>query len=515
MNFGFLDWLLLGLYLAGMVLVGVFFSGRQTSTKEFFLGGRRFKSLAVSLSVLGTSLSAITFLGVPGFVVQHDWSTLVASWMGFPAALIVAWLFVPFFYNLGLTSTYDYLQKRFDTRAAVLGGVLFLLLRGVLAGIAIYAPSLALCAVTGWNLTLCIVVSGLMTVFYTALGGISAVIWTEIIQVVVLFAGAILVLIQLAQQLPGNVADWVAQAAEAGKFHVFDFRLSAVDLTFWGSFLGGLFYSVAFYGVDQVMVQRYLASSSLRQAQKSLFLQATYLIPSILVFFVTGTLLYLFAKQNESVFPDTLTGDQILPYYIVRFLPAGLPGLLVAAVYAAAMSTLSGVLNSLATISVNDFYKRFWKPDETESHYVRLSRRVTVAWGTLAVVVALGVGHIDPSVWMQSIKAGGLLMGPMLGMFLLGMLTDRSTPVGAFWGCLIGVAASLVAGFASPLQLYWLTLFGTTVTLVSGGIIGLLRPANEQERAVHQRLTLSRRKARRTELAHEEEKCGSRKSACS
>ena len=473
MNFALLDWLLLAFYLAGMVLIGIFFSGKQISTKEFFLGGRRFKSLAVSLSVLGTSLSAITFLGVPGFVVQRDWSTLFASLMGFPAALIVAWLFVPFFYNLRLTSMYDYLQRRFDTRTAALGGVLFLLLRGVLAGIAIFAPSLALCAVTGWNLTLCIVVSGLMTVIYTTLGGISAVIWTEIIQVVVLLAGAMLVLFKLTQQLPGGVTDWVAQAAEASKFNLFDFRFSTVELTFWGSVIGGLFYNVAFYGVDQVMVQRYLASNSLRQARKSLFLQAAYLLPSILVFFVVGTLLYLFVERYRSLFPETLTGDQILPYYIVRFLPVGLPGLLVAAIYAAAMSTLSGVLNSLATISVNDFYKRFWKPNETESHYVRLSRRLTIAWGTLAILTALVVGHIDPSVWMQSIKAGGLLMGPMLGMFLLGMLTDRSTPAAAFWGCLVGVAASLVAGLASALQLFWLTLFGTSLTVIAGAVIWL------------------------------------------
>lgn len=504
MNFVFSDWLLLAFYLAGMVLIGIFFSRRQTSTGEFFLGGRRFTSLAVSLSVLGTSLSAITFLGVPGFVVQRDWSTLFASLMGFPAALIVAWLFVPFFYNLGLTSTYDYLQRRFDTRVAALGGVLFLLLRGVLAGVAIYAPSLALCAVTGWNLTLCIVVSGLMTIVYTALGGISAVIWTEIVQVVVLFVGAILVLFQLAQQLPGSATDWVAQAAAARKFNLFDFRLSAVELTFWGSVIGGLFYSIAFYGVDQVMVQRYLASSSLRQARKSLCLQAAYLVPSILVFFVMGTMLYLFVEQNRSLFPETLTGDQILPYYIVRFLPAGLPGLLVAAIYAAAMSTLSGVLNSLATISVNDFYKRFWNPNETEGHYVRMSRRLTMAWGTLAILTALGVGHIDPSVWMQSIKAGGLLMGPMLGMFLLGMLTERSTPAAAFWGCLIGVAASLAAGWTSSLQLFWLTLFGTSLTLIAGGVICLLWPASEAQQTANRSLTLRFLKAHTGESTRQE-----------
>jgi len=359
-----------------------------------------------------------------------------------------------------------------------------------------------LCAVTGWNLTLCIVVSGLMTVIYAALGGMSAVVWTEIVQVIVLFAGALLVLFQLAQQLPGGVSDWVAQAAEARKFNLFDFRLSAVELTFWGSVIGGLFHSLAFYGVDQVMVQRYLASNSLLQARRSLFLQAVYLIPSVLIFFVIGTMLYLFVEKNRSLFPGTLTGDQILPYYITRFLPPGLPGLLVAAIYAAAMSTLSGALNSLATVSVNDFYRRFWRPNETESHYVGLGRRLTVAWGMLAILIALAVGHIDPSVWMQSIKAGGLLMGPMLGMFLLGMLTERSTAAAAFWGCLIGVAGSLVAGFASRLQMFWLTLFGAGLTLMAGAIICLVWPATESERMVNRPLTLRFRKADKTDSTH-------------
>jgi Na+/proline symporter len=168
------------------------------------------------------------------------------------------------------------------------------------------------------------------------------------------------------------------------------------------------------------------------------------------------------------------------------------------------MSTLSSVLNSLATVSVNDFYKRFWKPSETESHYVRLSRRITTAWGILAIMTALAVGHIDPSVWMQSIKASGLLMGPMLGMFLLGMLTARSTPASAFWGCVIGVIGSLVAGFASPLEMFWLTLFGTSLTLIAGGVIFLLRPAIESERTVNRALTLRFFKTKRIGSTQEE-----------
>jgi SSS family transporter len=501
MSFTLLDWASLALYLLVVMSVGMYFSSRQTSTQEFFLGGRRFKALAVSLSVLATGTSAISFLGVPGFVIERDWSTLFASLMGIPATLLVAWLFVPFFYNLRLTSTYEYLQRRFDTKCAVLGGVLFFFLRGLLAGIAIYAPSIALCAVTGWNLTWCIVLSGLLTLFYTTLGGMSAVVWNDILQASILYSGAILVLVQVALRLPGNAGDWFHEAAADHKFNLFDFHLSWVHLTFWGAAIGGLFYNVAFYGVDQVLVQRYLASKSLKDAQKSLYLNSIYAIPTALLFFIIGTMLYLYLKHNRAAFPGTLSSDQVFPYYIVRHMPPGLPGVMVAAIYAAAMGTLSSVLNSLSTVSVNDFYKRFWRSHETEEHYVKLGRRLTGAWGLLAIVTGLLAVHMDPSVWMQAIKAGGLFMGPLLGMFLLGMLSARVTGRAAFWGCLFGGCVSLLAGFASPLEMFWLTLFGTAVTIVAGGVLSLLWPAEEAAKEAVRPLTFAafRRQYRLTE----------------
>jgi solute:Na+ symporter, SSS family len=486
-----LDWTFLVAYLLGIVSVGIYFSKRQTSTNEFFLAGRRFGSFTVSLSLLATGLSAVSLLGVPGFVIAHDWSTFYASMMGLPASLLVAWFFVPFFYNLKLTSTYEYLQRRFDTKVAVLGGILFLVMRGFLAGIAIYAPSIALCAVTGWNLNLCIIISGIMTLFYTSLGGMSAVVWTDIIQVIVLYSGISLIIIRLVHQLPGHLTDWVGQSTADHKFNILNFQFSWVKLTFWGSMIGGLFYNVAFFGVDQVLVQRYLASKSLKQAQKSLYYNSVYTIPSGLVLFVIGTLLYLYLRRNPELFPADLTPDQIFPYYILRHLPVGFAGILIAAVYAAAMGQLSSVLNSLATVSVHDFYKRFWKPDATEQHYVQLGRRLTIAWGVFAICTALITVYIDRSVWMGAVKASSVFLGPMLGMFLLGMVSERTTSNAAFYGCLIGLAVSLPAAFGTRLELFWLALFGTITTMMSGAVISLLAPATHVQRLAFRPYTLS------------------------
>jgi solute:Na+ symporter, SSS family len=387
---------------------------------------------------------------------------------------------VPFFWRLKLTSAYEYLERRFDSRVSLLCGILFLLMRGLLAGVAIYAPSIALSAVTGWNITGCILISGILTIIYTSLGGMSAVVWTDIVQAIVLFGGAILVVLQLAHQLPGGPGDWMTQAAADNKFNVFDFRLSAVELTFWGSAIGGLFYTVAFYGADQVLVQRYLSSSSLGEAKKSLYLNALYLVPVNLLFYVIGTLLYLYVKNHRGAFPSNLSSDQIFPYYIVRYLPAGFPGLMVAAIYAAAMSTLSSVLNSLATVSVNDFYKR-WKGSETEEHYVRLGRKWTTAWGILAICTALLSVHLNKSVAMAVIKGGSLFMGAMLGAFLLGMLSPKATSRSALVGCIVGVVVTFAAGFATPLEIFWLTMLGTVATLLAGFLISTISPVSTEE----------------------------------
>ena len=489
MIFSPLDWLVLAIYLTAMMAIGVYFSQRQTSTREFFLGGQRFGSGALSLSVIATSVSAITFIGQPGFVVERDWSTLMSCLIAIPAIFIVARLFVPFFWKLKLVSAYGYLEKRFDTRVSLLCSILFLMLRGVLAGVAIYAPSLALSAVTGWNLTGCIILSGIMTIVYTSLGGMSAVVWTDVVQAVVLFGGAILAVVLLGHQLPGGPAEWFFQASLERKFNVFDLEFSLVKLTFWNSTLGGLFYTVAFYGTDQVLVQRYLSSRSLQDAQKSLYLNALYIGPVILLFNVIGILLYLFLKDHRAEFPATLSSDQVFPYYLVRFLPIGLPGLMVAAIYAAAMSTLSSVLNSLATVTVNDFYKR-WRPLETEQHYVRLGRRWTTGWGILAIFTALLTGKLDNSIALACYKGASLFMGAMLGTFLLGMLSRRATATAAFIGCLVGVSTAFLAGFATPVDMFWLTVMGTGVTMLTALVISMIWPATPARIAHNAALTI-------------------------
>lgn len=489
MNFHLIDWLVLGAYLVTLVIIGAYFSKKQHSTEEYFLGSRRFGGIITSITIIGTATSAISFLGVPGFVVGNDWSILASSLAGIPASLLVARWFVPLFYDLRLTSVYEYLARRFDGRVAFLNSVLFVLMRGTLAGVAIYAPSMALSVVTGWNLEACIALSAALTILYTAGGGASAVVWTKMLQATLLFGGALFITIYLASTLPGSPADWLAKLQADNKFNLFDFSFSLTHITFWGSAIGGLFYGVAFYGIDQVLVQRYLSANSTAEAKRSLVLNAFYSLPSLLLLFTLGSILYLFIQARTSEIPTTLSGDQYLPYVIVRYLPWGMPGLMVAAIYAAAMSTLSAVLSSLTTITVNDFIKPRLRRPRSESDYLKIARWVTIGWGTLSILTALGAQHLDSRVTIAAVKAASLFMGEMLGVFLLGMLTVRIRAASVLRACWAGLILSFVAGFASPLDALWLAAFGTLTTLIWGGFEAWVSPATPSEQAAKRPFT--------------------------
>lgn len=504
MTLNLVDWLAIGVYFVSLLAIGLHFAKGQNSLDEYFLGRRRFGAFVMSISVLGTATSAISFLGVPGFVVAQDWSIIASSLVMAPAALLVASLFVPVFYGLRLTSVYEYLERRFDRRVAVLNSALFLLMRGTLAGVAIFAPSLALSVVTGWDLTLCIVLSAALTIIYTTVGGMSAVVWTELLQVIILFGGALYIVGYFGVVLDGGPIEWYERASAANKFNVLDFRFSATEITFWSSALGGMVFNVAFYGIDQVLVQRYLAASSAKAARRSLALNALYAIPVILVLFLMGTLLYLFIQDHSGRFPDNLQTDQYLPYFIVNFLPRGLPGLMIAAIYAAAMSTLSSVLNSLTTITITDFIRPGSSRPISDAAQMRLARWITVAWGVVAIGTALLAGHLDSKVTLAAVKGASLFMGGMLGVYLLGLYSRRLGAGGAYRACLFGVVASFVFGFWTPLNVFWLATAGTLLTIGWGWAESMIHPLSAEAQAKVEMFTLRgfRRRDRENHAVH-------------
>lgn len=488
-TFSHFDWLVLGTYLAAMLAIGLRFSSRQTNSREFFLGSRRFSPLTISLSLLATALSAITYVGIPGLACEQDWRLFLSGAIAVVSMVCVARYFMPFFYNLKLPSVYEYLRLRFDTRMAVLGGVIFLAVRGLVAGIAIYAPSVALAAVAGWNLHVCVVVFGLLTICYTALGGMSAVVWTDVIQAIVLMLGAFVCLFILYTGIAMPPSEMIAVLAEERKFNIVDLRWSWVEMTFWAAVIGGFAYNLAFYGTDQVLLQRCMASRSLKASQQSLHLNALYIIPVILVFFTIGSLLYLFRRAHPQSLPEGLPLDQVFPYFIAHQLPAGVSGLLIAAIFAAAMSTLSSILNSLSTVTVTDYIKRFILPGRDDAQYTTIAKITTAVWGIAAIVLALFTDRLNESVALAALKAGGLFTGPILGAFLMGIFLPSITPTGAFLGTLLGMAVSLPVGFFTPLEPFWVLCGSCLLTFGVAAAVSAMAPMPAEDAKVRRQYT--------------------------
>ena len=346
-----------------------------------------------------------------------------------------------------------------------------------------YAPALALEQVTGLPLWFSIICTGTLTTVYTTLGGMKAVIWTDVVQFVVLFGGQLVILCVAVARIPHGLAG-VYHLGQAG--HKFELSLSldpSVRVTLWGLLLGGAVINLVQLATDQVSVQRYLTATSLKEAQRALWLKFWLLIPVFIVFYVTGLVLYAFYQiHGDPLAAGHITkADQILPYFVIHELPAGLPGLLIAAIYSGTMSATSSGINALTTATLVDFRQRLSrKPPTTDAQQLRLARYLTIAYGALVIVLAFGVSRLGALIEASN-KAIGLVGGPLLGLFLLGMLVKRATAWGAVVGWFAGVVAVIPVCFFSGTSWLWYGVVGCGVTFLVGWLASLLfsflRPA--------------------------------------
>jgi len=426
----------------------VYFSRREKTTDDFFKAGGRVPWWAAGLSIYGTQLSAITFMAIPAKTFATDWRYFMQNMAILMMAPLIIFLVLPFFRRLNVTTAYEYLEKRFNVGARLFGSVLFMLLHLGRIGIILFLPSIALSVVTGIDVRVCIVVMAVLSILYTVLGGIEAVIWTDVLQVVVLLGGAWVSLVLMMTHLPGGLGGMIDVAAEAGKFHTFDFRFDLREPTFWVVVLGGLAANFISYGSDQTVIQRYLTTRDERAAGRGIWTNGILCVPGSVLFFGLGTALYVFFKTRpEQLSPSIERPDAIFPWYIVTQLPAGVAGLLIAALFAAAMSSLDSSMNSVATAVTTDFYRRF-RPLATDRACLALARWVTVLVGLAGMGFALVMTGWDiKSLWDQFLKLIGLVGGCLGGLFLLGIFTRRAHGPGAVVGLVVGACVQFV--------LYW------------------------------------------------------------
>lgn len=437
-TFGTLNYTVLALYLLISLLIGVYFARKQKSTDDYFVGGGRIPWWASGLSVFGTLLSAITFMAIPAKAFVTDWSFFLLNIAAIAITPLIAFVFIPFFNRLHISTAYEYLEIRFNYLARAIGSISFILFQLGRIGIVLLLPSLAISIVTGISVETCILLMGILCVLYTAFGGIEAVIWTDVLQVIVLMGGSIVAIVWILMHTETSVNEMIAYASEREKFNIINFDFNFTDSTFWVVFIGGLASAMVTQGTDQTIVQRYLTSSSVKDSQKTLYTNALLTLPATIIFFGIGTLLYIFyTEMPDRLSPAISNNDSLFPWYIVKELPVGVSGLLIAGIFSAAMSSISSSLNSVSTAFCNDLYKRY-NPKLSDVGMLKVARIVTVFVGIFGVLLALWMANSNiKSLWDQFYRFLGLFTGGLGGMFLLGMLTKRANSTGTLIGLVI------------------------------------------------------------------------------
>ncbi len=467
--FGKLNYIILAVYLLSMVLMGGYFSRREKTADDFFLAGRRVPWWAAGLSIFGTQLSAITFMAMPAKAYSSNWHYFIPNMcILLIAAPITAFIFIPFYRRLNVMTAYEYLEKRFSVSVRMFASAIYVLMQLMRMGVVLFLPALALATVTNIPVTWCIIIMGLLCTIYTVLGGIEAVIWTDVLQVIVLLGGALLCMVLILMRLDGDIGTLAAQAWDAGKFSLGERSWNLTRPTLLVILVSALAAHLT-YVSDQTVVQRYLTTPSEKAAQKSLWTSAILTIPSSLLFFALGTALYMFYCKHSTSLDVGMSNDSIFPWFILNELPTGMPGLLIAGVFAAAMSSLDSSMNSASAAVISDFVLK--KHHLSGESQLRLARILTVLFGLFGTATAIMMATYDiKSLWDLVSRMVGLFIGGLGGFFMLGALTRKANAAGA----LAGAAVSCVAIFAvqeyTSLHFF---LFGT-FSLVTACLVGYI-----------------------------------------
>jgi SSS family solute:Na+ symporter len=480
-HFGWLNSGVIFIYFLILIIMGYLFSGKQKNTDDYFKGGGRISWWAAGISLFGTTLSAITFMAIPAKTYSTDWSYFLLNMSIFLVAPLIIVLFIPFFRKLNITTAYEYLEERFNLAVRLLGSISFILFQIGRMAIILLLPSLALNVVTGIDVFLCILLMGIVSLVYTLMGGIEAVIWTDVIQVVILLFGAIIALALMIIQVDGGIPEICKMAAEDHKFNLFDFRMTLREPTVWVMLIGGLFTNITTYGTDQTMVQRYLTTRTEKEARQSVWTNAWMAIPATILFFSIGTALYAFYRTfPEQMNPALENLDSVFPWYIASQLPAGLSGLLIAGIFAAAMSSLSSSMNSAATAYSTDIHFRFGLTSKVPP--LKIARLSTLVIGLTGTLFALFMATWNiQSLWDEFNKLVGLIIGSLGGLFLLGILTRKANGPGALIGIGISILVQTVVSNHQTVHLLMYTATGVVSCFVFGWLGSFLFPGQNKQ----------------------------------
>lgn len=469
MAFGWIDLGVVALYLAAITLFGARFGKSQRTLHDYFLGGRRLPWWAIAFSVVSAETSILTIISTPGLAFQSNLGFLQLVLGYLVARVVVALVLLPRYFAGELYTAYQLIERRFGRELKILTAGLFLVTRALAEGIRVFAISIVIEVVFKTGVLPAVVVITALTLFYTYRGGLTAVIWTDVIQLAIYLSGTVLAVALALHALPGGWTEVSQLAAMHGdKLAVFNFDFNTHQpYLFWTGLVGGAFLSTASHGTDQLIVQRLLAARTLRQSQAAVIASGVIVFFQFSLFLIAGAVLFAFYHRFPPA-TEFARPDQVFPTFVVTQLPTGLAGLVVAAILAAAMANLSAAFNSLASSSVMDFYKPFVQPGADENHYLRVSRLLTLVWGAILIFIAFLAQHLQRSVLELALTIASVPYGSMLGIFLLGVLTKRATSLGTAIGAFAGLMALLAVMGLTSIAWTWYTAIGTCVTFVVG-----------------------------------------------
>lgn len=480
MGFSHIDYFIVFVYLLGVTVIGMYIGRKQSTARDYFLGGKQLSWWSVGFSIVASETSTLTFISIPGLAYKSNMHFLQLAVGYFIGRLVVSLVFIPAYYKGDLETAYDFLGKRFGVGLRKFTSSVFIITRVLASGVRLFATAIPVHIITGYDYAACIFIIGLFTLLYTYVGGLKAVVAMDVVQMFIYLGGAFASMMLILSQLPNGWADVVtfATADNTNKFSfinagggnsLLDFLTTPYTLL--GGILGGTFLSMASHGTDQLLVQRLLGCTSKRESQKALMLDATFIVIQFAFFLVLGLCLYAFYQGVSLQELGLKSSDEIFPKFIVEELPTGLAGLVVAGVLASAMGTLSSSISSLASSTFLDLFKLTTKGKELEAHKeVLWSKRFTLIWGVILIGGAMLFTDTKNPVVEIGLKIASFTYGGLLGTFFLGLLFPSTRQVDAFVGFTAGIIAMIAVLTYTSIDFTWHTFIGCTATIVAGNL---------------------------------------------
>ena len=476
-----LDWIVITIYLAGMIGIGLYFYLREkrNSTAGFFMGGRSIPFWAAGISLYATNTSSISFIAIPAKAFETNWQYLTNNLIAILGLMFVAVWIVPLLRRLDLMSVFSYLETRFHPAIRMLASALCIVMQiGSRMSVILFLPALAIATITGIDVVWSVLIMGVFTILYTTLGGMKAVIWTDFVQVFVMFGGALFAIGFIITHIHGGVPAFMHAAMAEHKMHLLDFRFDLTKATVWGFVFLVLFDVVLTFPKDQVLMQRILSTRSDKEAGRSVWTFAAVMIPGGFMFYLIGTALFVYYKSHPERMNPTLPIDATFPLFIAAELPMGVTGLIIAGIFAAAMSTLSSIINSVSTLVSVDFYEKLAK-NPTPKRSVLFAEITGVAVGLVAIGLAVLLSRFDiHSLFDVSIELAGLLGGGFAGAYTLGMFTRRANAPGVAIGIGSSICLTLVAWWFKLVHPYFYLAISILLCIVIGYLASLCFPAS-------------------------------------